>query len=104
MSQVILAEDETQLRGLIAAMLTAKRVTVSEAADGVEALQLVKDQPGVAEAASRTESADDDGLCRRPAAAFGAAGARDPHPGQALRSRPDVRPGRGYAVPPLIDL
>ena len=48
MSQVILAEDEAQLRGLIAAMLIAKGVTVSEAADGAEALQLVKDQPGAA--------------------------------------------------------
>ncbi|MCX7280356.1 MAG: hypothetical protein NTX21_02085 [Alphaproteobacteria bacterium] len=43
MSQVILAEDETQLRGLIAAMLITKGVTVSRAPDGVEALQLVKD-------------------------------------------------------------
>ena len=34
MSQVILAEDETQLRGLIADMLAAKGVSVSEAADG----------------------------------------------------------------------
>jgi DNA-binding NtrC family response regulator len=48
MSQVILAEDEAQLRGLIAAMLTAKGVTVSEAADGAEALQLVKADPAAA--------------------------------------------------------
>ena len=48
MSQVILAEDETQLRGLIAAMLTAKGVTVSQAADGAEALQLVKADPAAA--------------------------------------------------------
>ena len=40
MSQVILAEDETQLRGLIAAMLTAKGVTVSQAADGAEGIQI----------------------------------------------------------------
>src|SRR4051794_1264980 len=42
MSQVILAEDETQLRGLIADMLTARGVSVSQAADGAEALALVK--------------------------------------------------------------
>jgi DNA-binding NtrC family response regulator len=46
MSQVILAEDESQLRGLIADMLATKGVTVSQAADGVEALQLIKDDPG----------------------------------------------------------
>ena len=48
MSQVILAEDETQLRGLVAAMLTTKGVTESKAPDGVEALQLVKKQPDAA--------------------------------------------------------
>src|SRR5882724_8990577 len=48
MSQVILAEDESQLRELIAAMLTSKGVSVSEAADGIEALQLLKDNPGTA--------------------------------------------------------
>ena len=48
MSQVILAEDETQLRGLIASLLAGKGVTVSQAADGVEALQLVKNDPAAA--------------------------------------------------------
>ena len=45
MSQVILAEDEVQLRGMIASMLASKGVTVAQAADGVEALQLVKNDP-----------------------------------------------------------
>ena len=45
MSQVILAEDEAQLRSLISAMLASKGVTVAEAADGVEALQLLKSNP-----------------------------------------------------------
>ncbi|HKY18359.1 MAG TPA: response regulator [Rhizomicrobium sp.] len=45
MSQVILAEDEAQLRNLISAMLASKGVTVAEAADGVEALQLLKRNP-----------------------------------------------------------
>jgi two-component system, cell cycle response regulator CpdR len=45
MSQVILAEDEAQLRSLISSMLTDKGVTVSEAADGTEALQMLKDDP-----------------------------------------------------------
>ena len=48
MSQVIRAEDEAQLRGLIASLLTAKGVTVAQAADGVEALELVKKDPGAA--------------------------------------------------------
>jgi DNA-binding NtrC family response regulator len=48
MSQVILAEDETQLRGLIADTLIAKGVTVSQAADGAEALQLVRSDPAAA--------------------------------------------------------
>jgi DNA-binding NtrC family response regulator len=45
MSQVILAEDETQLRRLISAMLAEKGVSVSEAADGAEALELLKKNP-----------------------------------------------------------
>jgi DNA-binding NtrC family response regulator len=45
MSQVILAEDETQLRRLISAMLAEKGVSVSEAADGAEALELLKKSP-----------------------------------------------------------
>ena len=39
MSQVILAEDEAQLRGLIAEMLSSKGVQVCEAADGLEQLE-----------------------------------------------------------------
>ena len=46
MSQVILAEDEAQLRRLISAMLTDRGVSVTEAADGSEALQRLKDDPG----------------------------------------------------------
>ena len=48
MSQVILAEDETQLRGLIASLLASKGVTVAQAADGVQALELVKNHPAAA--------------------------------------------------------
>ena len=48
MSQVILAEDEAQLRSLISSMLAEKGVKVREAADGIEALQLLKDNPTVA--------------------------------------------------------
>ncbi|HWX89225.1 MAG TPA: response regulator [Rhizomicrobium sp.] len=48
MSQVILAEDEAQLRQLIATLLIGKGISVSEAADGIEALQLLKDNPGAA--------------------------------------------------------
>ena len=47
MGQVILAEDEPQLRSLIASMLADKGVEVVEAADGAEALKLVKENPGV---------------------------------------------------------
>jgi DNA-binding NtrC family response regulator len=46
MSQVILAEDESQLRSLIAELLASKGLQVVEAADGVEALQLLRDNPG----------------------------------------------------------
>ena len=46
MSQVILAEDESQLRRLISAMLADRGVSVTEAADGAEALQRLKDDPG----------------------------------------------------------
>ena len=45
MSQVILAEDESQLRRLISAMLADRGITVTEAADGVEALKLLQDDP-----------------------------------------------------------
>jgi len=46
MSQVILAEDESQLRSLIAELLASKGLRVCQAADGLEALQLIKDHPG----------------------------------------------------------
>ena len=46
-TQVILAEDEAQLRELIAEMLSSKGVQVSEAADGVEALKLLRATPSV---------------------------------------------------------
>lgn len=47
MAQVILAEDESQLRRLISAVLAEKGVSVAEAADGAEALQLLKNNPAV---------------------------------------------------------
>src|SRR3954468_9866730 len=46
MSQVILAEDESQLRRLITAMLSDRGISVTEAADGAQALQCLKDHPG----------------------------------------------------------
>src|SRR4029077_8473645 len=46
MPQVILAEEERQLRSLIAELLASKGLKVCQAADGVEALQLRKDHPG----------------------------------------------------------
>jgi DNA-binding NtrC family response regulator len=46
MSQVILAEDEAQLRRLISSMLADRGITVTEAADGHEALQRLKEDPG----------------------------------------------------------
>ena len=45
MTQVILAEDEAQLRALIAEMLASKGVQVSQAADGLEALKLLRANP-----------------------------------------------------------
>lgn len=45
MAQVILAEDETQLRQLIAESLENRGLRVIGAADGAQALQLVKDNP-----------------------------------------------------------
>ena len=47
MPQVILAEDEAQLRGLIAEMLSSKGIQVCEAADGLEALKLLQSMPAV---------------------------------------------------------
>ena len=46
--QVIVAEDEDSLRGLIAEALGQRDVRVLQAADGVEALQLLEINPGVA--------------------------------------------------------
>src|SRR3954467_14842078 len=46
MSEVILAEDEGQLRSLIAELLASKGLKVCQAADGVEALELLKENPG----------------------------------------------------------
>ena len=46
MPQVILAEDESQLRSLIAELLASKGLKVCQAADGLEALQLLKEHPG----------------------------------------------------------
>jgi len=48
MAQVILAEDETQLRELIAESLENRGLRVIGAADGAQALQLVKENPAVA--------------------------------------------------------
>ena len=45
--QILIAEDEEQLRGLIAEMLTERHVNVVEAADGVEAFALLQSHPGV---------------------------------------------------------
>jgi DNA-binding NtrC family response regulator len=45
MTHVILAEDEDQLRGLIAEMLSSKGVKVCQAADGLEALKLLRATP-----------------------------------------------------------
>ena len=46
MTQVILAEDEGQLRSLIAELLASQGLQVCQAADGLEALQLLKEHPG----------------------------------------------------------
>jgi two-component system cell cycle sensor histidine kinase/response regulator CckA len=48
MPQVVLAEDETQLRGLIGEALTQRGITVMEAEDGAQALGMIRDNPGVA--------------------------------------------------------
>jgi len=45
-TQIILAEDEPQLRLLIAEMLAANDLHALPAEDGVAALQLIKDNPG----------------------------------------------------------
>ena len=47
-AQVILAEDETQLRHMIGELLAARGHKVLQAADGEEALALVRANPGVA--------------------------------------------------------
>lgn len=48
MPDVILAEDESQLRSLIAELLAAKGLKVGQAADGREALALLRENPGAA--------------------------------------------------------
>jgi CheY-like chemotaxis protein len=45
--QVIIAEDEAPLRSLIAEALTQRDLGVLQAADGVEAFQLLEVNPGV---------------------------------------------------------
>ena len=45
-TQIIIAEDEPQLRLLIAEMLAANDLRALPAEDGVAALQLIKDNPG----------------------------------------------------------
>jgi len=45
--QVLIAEDEGLLRSLIAEMLTERGVRVMQAADGVEASQILKDNRGI---------------------------------------------------------
>jgi DNA-binding NtrC family response regulator len=47
-AQVVIAEDEAPLRHILAEMLEDKGLTVLQAADGVEALQLIEGNPGVA--------------------------------------------------------
>ena len=46
--QVIIAEDEGQLRGLIAEVLTQRNLKVVDAADGVEAYDMLQENPGIA--------------------------------------------------------
>ena len=62
MTQVILAEDEAQLRALIAEMLTSKGVQVCEAADGLEALKLLRANPGSLADPVRRRDAQDERL------------------------------------------
>jgi DNA-binding NtrC family response regulator len=45
-AQIIVADDEIEIRRAIGDMLAATGLTVLQAADGVEALQLVTDNPG----------------------------------------------------------
>jgi DNA-binding NtrC family response regulator len=45
--QVVLAEDETQLRQMIGALLTSRGISVATAADGREAMERLKQHPGV---------------------------------------------------------
>jgi CheY-like chemotaxis protein len=99
-------------------MLADRGISVTEAADGAQALQCLKDDPGATLLLSDIVMPNMNGYelveaslklrpelkilmmtayRRRAAAAGGAEGARNPHPDQALRSRPDVRPGRGHA-------
>src|ERR1700750_930132 len=45
--QVLIAEDDAQLRVILAAMLTDKGVGVMQAEDGVQASQMLRDNTGI---------------------------------------------------------
>jgi two-component system cell cycle sensor histidine kinase/response regulator CckA len=45
--QVLLAEDDGSLRGILVAMLNERGVEVLEAGDGMEASQMLKDNSGI---------------------------------------------------------
>jgi DNA-binding NtrC family response regulator len=45
--QIVIAEDESSFRSLIAEMLILRNLKVLEAADGAETIDLLKDHPGV---------------------------------------------------------
>jgi two-component system cell cycle sensor histidine kinase/response regulator CckA len=47
-AQVIIAEDEAPLRHILADMLMDRGLGVLQAEDGIDALQLIRDNPGVA--------------------------------------------------------
>jgi two-component system cell cycle response regulator CpdR len=45
--QILVAEDEGALRALIAEMLTDRELRVTQASDGVQALEILKENPGI---------------------------------------------------------
>lgn len=47
MPQVLIAEDDGELRVLLAELLTDKGVTVMQAADGMQAAQMLKNDAGI---------------------------------------------------------
>jgi len=47
MPQVLIAEDDGELRLVLAEMLTDRGVTVRQAADGIQAAQILKDDAGI---------------------------------------------------------